>query len=120
MNSLRIPAGRNTLKLIVDTSLKPREFVLMQNWPNPFNPETWIPYKLPKDADVVITIYDASGRPIRMLDLAHKSSGVYVDKARAAYWDGRNEAGESVASGLYFYTIRAGEFSATKKMLLLK
>jgi hypothetical protein len=119
-NSVRIPAGENTLKLIVDTSPKPREFVLLQNWPNPFNPETWIPYKLPKDTDVVIIIYDVSGHPIRKLDLAHKSAGVYVDKARAAYWDGRNEAGESVASGLYFYTIQAEEFSATRRMLLLK
>jgi len=119
-NSIQIPAGKNTVKLIVDTSSKPQELVLMPNWPNPFNPETWIPYKLPKNADVVITIYDALGRPIRKLDLAHKSAGAYIDKAHAAYWDGRNEVGESVASGLYFYTIRAGKLSATRKMFLLK
>ena len=93
---------------------------LLENYPNPFNPETWIPYQLAIAADVIITIYDVRGTPIRRLALGHQSAGSYVSRSRAAYWDGRNDNGEAVASGLYFYTLSAGNFTATRKMFLRK
>ena len=93
---------------------------LLGNYPNPFNPETWIPYQLSEAADVTLTIYGANGHLVRTLQLGHQAAGVYHRKERAAYWDGRNEFGERVASGLYFYTLTAGEFTATGKMLILK
>ena len=93
---------------------------LFGNYPNPFNPETWIPYQLSTAADVTLTIYGASGRLVRTLTLGHQPPGTYHRKGRAAYWDGRNDFGERVASGLYFYTLTAGEFAATGKMLILK
>jgi hypothetical protein len=98
----------------------PNMFALLQNYPNPFNPDTWVPYKLAKDANVVIRIYNANGKIIRTLRLGNQAAGVYVDKERAAYWDGKNERGDEVASGLYFYTLQAGKFTATKRMLILK
>ena len=98
----------------------PEETVLLSNYPNPFNPETWIPYKLSKPAEVTVTIYAADGHLIRTLALGHQSAGVYQSKSRAAYWDGKNELGEPVASGVYFYTLKAGEFTATRKMLIRK
>ncbi|MBM3242539.1 T9SS type A sorting domain-containing protein [Candidatus Poribacteria bacterium] len=93
---------------------------LVQNYPNPFNPETWIPYNLAKEADVVINIYNVSGQLIRTLDLAHKDAGFYLSKDKAAYWDGRDNSGEKVASGIYFYTLKAGDFSATRRMVIMK
>ena len=93
---------------------------LRPNYPNPFNPETWIPYSLTKDTQVSIFIYDAMGRLIRTLNLGHRQSGVYVTQEKAAHWDGRNDAGESVASGVYLYRIEAGDFVQTRKMMLLK
>ncbi len=98
----------------------PQETVLLSNYPNPFNPETWIPYKLANAARVTVTIHAADGRKIRTLSLGHQPAGVYQSKSRAAYWDGKNEAGEPVASGVYFYTLTAGDFSATRKMLIRK
>ena len=98
----------------------PEETSLLPNYPNPFNPETWIPYQLAKPADVKLTIYDINGRVVRDLDLGHQRAGIYQSRARAAHWDGRNAQGEPVASGLYFYTFKAGEFSATRKMLIRK
>lgn len=99
---------------------KPSEFALQQSFPNPFNPDTWIPYKLAEDVNVTITIYDAAGKEVRTLDIGRKPAGSYTTKSKAAHWDGRNEAGESVSSGVYFYTIQAGEFTATRKMILAK
>ena len=98
----------------------PKETVLLSNYPNPFNPETWIPYKLSKPAEVTVSIYAADGRLIRKLALGHQSAGVYQSKGRAAYWDGRNAQGESVASGVYFYTLKTSDFTATRKMLIRK
>ena len=98
----------------------PEETVLLTNYPNPFNPETWIPYELAKPAEVTVTIYTADGKLVRTLALGHQPAGVYQIKSRAAYWDGRNEIGEPVASGLYFYTLKAGDFTATRKMLIRK
>ena len=93
---------------------------LLANYPNPFNPETWMPYQLAKPAEVTLNIYAVDGKLIRTLALGHQAAGTYHSKARAAYWDGRNEFGERVASGLYFYTFTAGDFSATRKMLIMK
>ena len=101
-------------------SLIPSEPQLFANYPNPFNPETWIPYQLAKPSDVTLYIYAASGVLVRRLDLGYQSAGRYQDRSRAAYWDGKNEMGESVASGVYFYTLTAGNFMRTKKMLIMK
>ena len=101
--------------------LTPKRTHLLPNYPNPFNPETWIPYQLAKPADVTLTIYAADGRSIRTLALGHQAAGTYHRKGRAAYWDGKNELGEPVASGVYFYTLRVSrEFTATRKMLIRK
>ena len=96
------------------------ENALLANYPNPFNPETWIPYQLSASADVSVSIYAVDGRLVRRLELGHQSAGVYRSRSRAAYWDGRNVFGERVASGLYFYTLTAGDFTATRKMLIRK
>ena len=98
----------------------PKKTVLLSNYPNPFNPETWIPYQLAESADVTLTIYDVKGQVVRTLALGHQPAGVYQSRSRAAYWDGENELGESVASGVYFYTLTAGEFKATRKLLIRK
>ena len=98
----------------------PEETALLHNYPNPFNPETWIPYQLAKPTEVTLTIYTANGAAVRTLELGHQPAGFYESRSRAAYWDGKNEVGESVASGVYFYTLTAGDFNATKKMLIRK
>ena len=100
--------------------LRPDETALLQNYPNPFNPETWIPYQLAEAAEVTVHIYAASGVLVRTLALGHQAAGIYQNRSRAAYWDGRNEVGESVASGVYFYTVFIGDFAATRKMLIRK
>ena len=102
------------------TALIPKETSLLPNYPNPFNPETWIPYQLSESAEVTLHIYAVDGRLIRTLTLGHQPAGMYHSKNRAVYWDGRNEIGESVASGVYLYTLSAGDFSATRKMLIRK
>ena len=101
-------------------ALTPKETVLLPNYPNPFNPETWIPYQLVHAADVQITIYDTKGVMVRQLDLGYQSAGYYTDRTKAAYWDGYNGSGESVASGVYFYQLRAGDYSATRRMIIVK
>ena len=101
-------------------SLIPEETALLHNYPNPFNPETWIPYQLAKPAEVTLTIYDMNGELIRRLAVGHQAAGMYKNRSRAVYWDGRNQLGESIASGLYFYTLTAGGFTATRRMLILK
>ena len=98
----------------------PSETKLLLNYPDPFNPETWIPYQLLEASDVTVSIYSVNGNLIWTLALGHQSAGVYQSKSRAAYWDGRNEIGERVASGVYFYTLTAGKFTATGKMLIRK
>ena len=101
-------------------ALTPKETALLPNYPNPFNPETWIPYQLAESADVTVTIYAVDGTLVRSLVLGHQPIGIYQDKSRAVYWDGKNTVGEPVASGVYFYTLTAGEFTATRKMLIRK
>ncbi len=98
----------------------PNETVLLQNYPNPFNPETWIPFKLSKDADVTVRIYDLTGRPVKELNLENLSAGYYTSKHTAAYWNGRNEQGERVASGVYIYQLQSGNEVFTKRMVTLK
>ncbi|MXV74317.1 T9SS type A sorting domain-containing protein [Candidatus Poribacteria bacterium] len=100
--------------------LLPKETVLFVNYPNPFNPETWIPYQLAEPADVTLYIHSVNGVLVRTLELGHQSAGVYRSRSRAAYWNGRNEHGEAVASGIYFYTLTARDFTATRKMLIQK
>ena len=101
-------------------ALIPKETILLPNYPNPFNPETWIPYRLAEDAFVTLTIYDGSGRVVRTLDVGHQIAAFYETRSQAIHWDGRNEFGEGVASGLYFYHLSAGNFSAIRKMVILK
>ncbi len=100
--------------------LTPEKTMLLPNYPNPFNPETWIPYQLSEPAEVTLTIYTLDGKIVRALALGHKPVGIYQSRSRAIHWDGRNDIGEPVASGVYFYTLTAGEFSATRKMLIRK
>ena len=100
--------------------LTPKETALLANYPNPFNPETWIPYQLAESADVTVKIYATTGTLVRTLTLGHQPAGIYQTRHRAAYWDGRNTQGEPVASGVYFYTLTAGDFTATRKMLIQK
>ena len=98
----------------------PSETQLLPNYPNPFNPETWIPYHLANDSDVLLSIYDINGALVRELDLGHQRAGYYIDRSRSAYWDGRNEWGEPVASGVYFYQLRADDYLKLRKMVIIK
>ena len=98
----------------------PETTVLLPNYPNPFNPETWIPYQLANASDVQITIYDTKGIVVRTLALGHQAAGYYANRNRAAYWDGHNGLGENVASGVYFYQLLTDDMSLTRKMVILK
>lgn len=117
--SLAFKQGIENLQNLL-ASLIPEETALLANYPNPFNPETWIPYQLAESADVILTIYDMNGKLVRRLAVDHQTAGMYQSRSRAVYWDGRNQLGETVASGLCFYTLTADEFSATRRMLILK
>ena len=101
-------------------SLTPRATALLLNYPNPFNPETWIPYRLAEDAHVALTIYDIVGGLVRRLEMGHQSAGYYTDRGNAAYWDGRNSNGESVASGVYFYELATPSFRSLRRMVIVK
>lgn len=114
-----IRRGRLVMETIL-LSLVPERTALLQNYPNPFNPETWIPFELAESAEVKITIYSPAGQVIRTLELGTLPAGSYTSRAKAAYWDGTNEMGERVASGLYLYRIEAGSFSAMRRMVILK
>jgi hypothetical protein len=117
--STEFSQGISVLREILE-SLKPEETVLMANYPNPFNPETWIPYHLGQDSAVVINIYDTTGKIVRTLDMGFQSFGYYASRDRLAYWDGRTEDGEQVSSGTYFYQIEAGDYTETRKMVRLE
>ena len=108
------------LKNLVFSQLIPKHTTLFQNFPNPFNPETWIPYELANSAEVTICIYNLKGQLIRTINLGQKDAGFYMSKERVAHWDGRDSFGEKVASGVYFYTLQTGEFRATRKMVIMK
>jgi len=113
VNIIQVPS-------LSETQSIPKKFALLQSYPNPFNPETWIPYMLPVDATVTIQIYNATGCLVRTLDLGERVAGRYLAKDKAIYWDGKNEIGERVSSGVYFYAVEAGKFKAVKRMLMLK
>ena len=117
--SLAFQEGIANLKRFL-AAMRPNRTELFANYPNPFNPETWIPYHLADAADVTLTIYNTKGASVRQLDLGYQRAGYYVDRGRAAYWDGRNQLGEFVASGVYFYTLNAGGYIETGKMVILK
>ena len=108
------------LNVTLDGIGVPKQNLLLQNYPNPFNPETWIPYRLSEDSQAFISIYDTKGTHIRTLSLGYQSAGFYQDQKRAAYWDGRNDFGEPVASGVYFYQLGTSSFQQTRRMLILK
>jgi hypothetical protein len=120
-----VESGKTTTQ---DFKLRPKsgeedkdEFAdLYANYPNPCNPDTWIPYYLPKDSDVTIRIYNSTGQLVRTIDLGRQAAGVYIEKAKAAYWDGKDSLGQKVASGVYFYTLQAGEFKETRRMVIVK
>ena len=116
---LRLRRGIFFLEQLL-AALTPKETGLLPNYPNPFNPETWIPYHLAYASDVILTIYDTKGGLVRRLDLGHQQAGSYTAQNRAAYWDGCNKNGELVASGIYFYTLTAADFTATRKMSIHK
>jgi hypothetical protein len=119
-------AGRKARSFVIEVLVAkeelPKKYTLLRSYPNPCNPETWIPYLLPKDSIVTVSIYNLSGQLVRRLDLGERKAGRYVSKDKAAHWDGKNEAGEVVASGIYFYTLQISgkDAIATKKLLLLK
>jgi len=117
--SITFQRGIANLELLLAT-ITPDQTKLLANYPNPFNPETWIPYHLAKDAEVTLHIYAVNGTLVRTLTLGHQPAGMYQNRSRAAYWDGKNAFGEPVASGVYFYTLTADDFSATRKMLIRK
>ena len=113
-------AGIRFLKNLLVAITPPKQTTILPNYPNPFNPETWIPYQLANDTEVSIYIYSVDGRLVRMLDLGHKTAGLYHSHSRAGYWDGKNRFGEPAASGIYFYTLSTGDFTATRKMIIKK
>ena len=117
--SIDIQKGITILEHLI-TALTPKSSALLSNYPNPFNPETWIPYQLAKPADVRISIYSFDGHLVRTLNIGKQSAGMYLNRKESAYWDGKNEIGESVASGIYFYTLSAGEYSTTRRMVIQK
>ena len=118
--SIAVRQGIANLQNLLASLIVPQETALLANYPNPFNPETWIPYQLATPAEVTLTIYDMNGEVVRRLEMGHQVAGIYQSRSRALYWDGRNGHGESVASGLYFYTLRAGDYTGTRKMLIRK
>ena len=102
------------------SDILPGKTQLLTNYPNSFNPETWIPFQLAQDSTVTAKIYDLTGRQIRMIELGHIPAGNYVESNRAIYWDGKTDTGEQVSSGTYFYQIEAGDYTETRKMVILK
>ena len=119
---MTVPAYRHGVWVLTQlhSFLTPKETALLVNYPNPFNPETWIPYQLAKPSEVTLHIYSVNGALVRTLILGHQPAGMYHTRSRAAYWDGRNTVGEAVASGIYFYTLTAGDYTVTRKMLIRK
>lgn len=120
--SVGFKSGAELHSELITVTVRPliKETVLLQNYPNPFNPETWIPYELAKDANVSVEIYNAVGQRIRSLDLGFQPRGRYTKRDKAAYWDGRNDVGERIASGVYFYVFSTGHYTATRKMVIVK
>ena len=124
VNEARMAQGiivlEQLLAALMEVKAIPTKTALLPNYPNPFNPETWIPYHLAHDTDVMLTIYDTKGVLVRQLDLGHQRAGFYTDREKAVHWDGRNDRGELVASGVYTYQFRAGDYVALRRMVILK
>ena len=121
IGSFNIPASVDPTDELALTMLgEVKRTALLQNFPNPFNPETWIPYQLVESVDVGIDIYDVQGHHIRRIELGARSAGSYLTKETAAYWDGRNDDGELISSGIYFYQLRAGDYTAVRRLVILK
>ena len=114
------PFAVEQFELKIETLGQVKRTALFQNFPNPFNPETWLPYQLARDANVHIAIYDANGALVRLLDLDWQAAGFYTDQGHAAHWDGRNNSGESVENGVYFYQLRTGDYTQMRKMAVVK
>ncbi|MFC1713785.1 cohesin domain-containing protein [Candidatus Poribacteria bacterium] len=112
--------SRSIDKRFTSWAMRPEKSALLQNFPNPFNPQTWIPYQLRDSSDVTIRIYNSVGELVRELDLGYKSAGLYVSQDRAAYWDGKTKFGTDIASGVYFYSIQAGDLVAVRKLIALR
>ncbi len=120
INDLTLVAKAIDKAYSAPTLLKPTETVLLPNYPNPFNPETWIPYQLATQSHVTITIYDTQGVSVRTLPVGFKSAGSYTDRTRAVYWDGCNDFGERISSGVYFYQLQTDDLSLMRKMVIVK
>jgi len=120
LDNVNLSNSRIITKTNGEVRVIPSNFALLQNYPNPFNPETWLPYKLAQDAPVTISVYNARGQLVRLINLGTQRAGVYLSKDKAAYWNGRNSLGEKAASGVYFYTLQAGKFTTTRRMLIIK
>lgn len=120
LENISINGALTNSSVVGSIQILPEHTALLRNYPNPFNPETWIPFQLAEPAEVTIRIYDVTGRSVRTLHLGQKSAGVYIDQSKAVHWDGRNETGEFVSSGIYFYAMQSGKFSAAKKLVILK
>ncbi|MDP7281677.1 MAG: FlgD immunoglobulin-like domain containing protein, partial [Candidatus Poribacteria bacterium] len=117
---LEMQVGSGERELTVTLRPPAKVTQLLQNYPNPFNPETWIPYQLSTESEVSLRIYSSEGTLVRQIDPGLKAAGDYQTTERAIYWDGRNTSGESVSSGIYFYRLQAGDYSQTRKMVILK
>ena len=120
LENVNLSNSRSITKINGEVRVIPSNSALLQNFPNPFNPETWLPYKLASASPVSISIYNAKGQLIRTLHFGYQNAGVYVTKGKAAYWDGIDNVGEKVGSGVYFYTLQTGEFASTRKMVIVK
>ena len=120
LDNVELSNSLSITKMDGSVTVLPSSSALLQNFPNPFNPETWIPYELAKEAEVVIRIYNIKGKLVHTLSIGHQHAGCYLSRDKSVFWNGKNQNGEAVANGLYFYTLKAGEFQATRKMILVK
>ncbi|MBM3239173.1 T9SS type A sorting domain-containing protein [Candidatus Poribacteria bacterium] len=120
LNTVDLSGSTGITKRHGFVEILPSKTELLPNYPNPFNPETWIPYRLSDEADVTVYIYDSRGQLVRSFFLGTNPAGTYLDRGKAVYWDGKNNAGERVASGVYFYQLKAGRFSDTRKLAVMK
>ena len=106
--------------ILTPEDMRPKQTALLTNYPNPFNPETWIPFQLASDTYAAVRIYSQTGEIVRTLDLGFQQAGYYVGRSRAVYWNVRNASGEQLASGVYFYQLITPESTATRKMVIMK